>query len=182
MADLKIFQLNAVANSGIFTPQMIDYSHIGLFKKSTQDKGLLLKCEYFENHENNVYSNLIVEEVYQYIEQNPLYLGITTTVNWYDLQDQIGDSTNFTYMFLPNEIIEFGIKKRSNVLSNAKLYAFQQLGPNAYILLDNCQAEISIYVQGNTNPIISKVNGQVGIVPGFTQQMADQINSILSNL
>lgn len=180
--DLKIFQIDSVMNSGIVTPQLVNYRHVGLFKKETQEKGLSIKLEFFQNYENGVYSNLIVEEVYTYIEQNPLYLGIQTQVNWYDLEDNIGFSTNFTYMFLPNEIIEFGIKKRSNVLSNAKLYAFQQLGQNAYTLLDNCQAEMSIYVQGNTPPLIDKVNAQVGVVTGLTQPIADTINAILTDL
>lgn len=182
MADLKIFQIDVVANSGIYTPQMVNYRHIGLFKKSIEDKGVLTKLEFYESFSEGIYKNKIVEEVYTYIEQNPLYLGMETKVNWYDLQDQIGFSTDFTYMFLPNEIIDFGIKKRSNVLANAKLYAFQQLGQNAFILLDNCQSEISIYIQGNTPPLIAKVNEQVGVVQGLTQNMADTINAILTNL
>jgi hypothetical protein len=180
--DLKIFQINSVLNSGIATAQLINYRHIGLFKKTIQDKGLDVKTEFYQYYDNNVYSNLVVEEVYTYIEQNPLYLGITTQVNWYDLNDVVAETQSFTYMFLPNEIIEFGIKKRSNVLSNAKLYAFQQLGANAYTLLDNCAVEMSIYVQGNTPPLVAKVNTQVGVVPGFTQPMADTINYILTNL
>lgn len=180
--NLKIFQINAVMNSGISTPEMINYRHIGLFKKETQDKGLTTKVEFFQYFEDNVYSNLVVEEVYTYIEQNPLYIGMQTQVNWYDLEDNVGFTNNFTYMFLPNEIIEFGIEKRSNVLSNAKLYAFQQLGQNAYTLLDNCQAQISIYVQGNTPPLVAQINAQVGVVNGLTQQIADNINEILTNL
>jgi hypothetical protein len=180
--DLKIFQINSVMNSGVSSPQLVNYRHIGLFKKTIQDKGLDIKTEFYQYFDNNIYSNLIVEEVYTYIEQNPLYLGVTTDVNWYDLADVIGDTQSFTYMFLPNEIIEFGIKKRSNVLSNAKLYAFQQLGANAYTLLDNCQGQMSIYVQGNTAPLLAQVNTQVGVVTGLTQPIADNINSILSNL
>ena len=180
--DLKIFQIDTVANSGIFTPQMVDYRHIGLFKKETQDKGLSTKLEFFQFFENGVYLNLIVEEVYTYIEQTPLYVGQQTKVNWYDLENNIGYFTEFTYMFLPNEMIEFGIKKRSNVLSTAKLYTFQQIGQNAYTLLDICQAEMSTYVQGNTSPLIAKVNAQVGVVTGLTQPIADTINAILNNL
>ena len=180
--DLKIFQINSVMNSGIAAVQLINYRHIGLFKKTIQDKGLDIKTEFYQYLDNNVYSNLVVEEVYTYIEQNPLYLGVTTDVNWYDLTDTVAETQSFTYMFLPNEIIEFGIKKRSNVLSNAKLYAFQQLGINAYTLLDNCQAQMSIYVQGNTAPLIAKVTAQIGAVPGLTQPMVDTINYILSDL
>lgn len=180
--NLKIFQIDAVMNSGISTPQMVNYRHIGLFKKETQNKGLTVKLEFFQYFENNVYSNLVVEEVYTYIEQNPLYIGTQTQVNWYNLEDNIAFTTNFTYMFLPNEIIEFGIKKRSNVLSNAKLFAFQQLGANAYTLLDNCQSQMSIYTQGNTAPLIAQVNLQIGVVIGMTQQIADNINAILIDL
>ena len=181
-SNLKIFQISSVANSGILTPEMVDYRHIGLFKKSTESKGLLMQVEFYENFENNIYTNKIVEEIYTYIEQNPLYLGQQTLVNWFNVDDSIGYTTNFTYMFLTNEIIEFGIKKRNNVLSTAKLYSFQQIGANAYSLLDYCQAEMSIYVQGNTVPLLSKVNQSVGIITGMTQPIADTINAILSNL
>jgi hypothetical protein len=180
--DLKIFQINAVANGGVSTAQLINYRHIGLFKKTIQDKGLDIRTEFYQYFENGVYSNLVVEEVYTYIQQVPLYVGITTQVNWYDLVDTVAETQSFTYMFLPNEIIEFGAKKRTNVLSNAKLYAFQQLGANAYTLLDNCAVEMSIYVQGNTPPLVAKINTQVGVIPGLTQPIADTLNAILTNL
>ena len=107
---------------------------------------------------------------------------MTTNVRWFNLNDDVAFEQPFTYMFLPNEIIEFGIKKRGNVLSNAKLYAFQQLGANAYTLLDNCQSQMSIYTQGNTPPLVAQVNAQVGVVTGLTQAIADTINAILTNL
>lgn len=181
-SNLKIFSLDVVANSGIQTPQMIDYRHIGLFKKATEDKSLLTKLEFYETFENNIYTNKIIEEVYEYIENAPLYVGQKTTVNWIDTENNIGFSTDFTYMFLPNEIIEFGEKKRKNVLSNAKLYALQQIGANAYTLLDFCQVQMSIYVQGNTPPLINRVNEAVGIIAGMTQPIATNINTILNNL
>jgi len=180
--DLKVFQINIVANSGISAAQLVDYRHIGLFKKTIMNKGLLEKLEFYQFFENNVYSNLIVEENYSYIEQVPLYLGKITEVRWYDLEDNIAVTESFTYMFVENEIIEFGINKRSNVMSNAKLYSFNQLGQNAFTLLDNCISEISTYIQGNTPPLVAKVNTQVGIVPGLTQTIANNINSILQNL
>jgi hypothetical protein len=180
--NLKIFQIDAVMNSGVNSPQMVNYRHIGLFKKEIQEKGLLISIAFFKYFENGVYLDLIVKEEYSYIEQPPLYVGMTTTVKWFDLDDNVSFEQPFTYMFLPNEIIEFGIKKRNNVLSNAKLYAFQQLGVNAYTLLDNCQAQMSIYVQGNSAPLIAEVNAQVGIVPNLTQPVADNINTILTDL
>lgn len=180
--SLKIFQIDIVANSRISGPEMIDYTHIGLFRKQTQDKGLLTKAEFFRRFDGVTYSDLIVEEVYSYIENPPLYLGKTTVVNWYDLDETIGYSNAFTYMFLPNEIIDFGMDKRNNVLAVAKLYAFQVMGANAFGLLDYCVSEISSYIQGNTAPLTARVNAAVGVVPGMTQPIADNINGILSDL
>lgn len=180
--DLKIFQIDCVANSGTNTVQMIDYRHIGLFKKTVMNKGLVEKIQFFELFDGEVYSNLIVEEVYSYIVEFPLYLGKTTLVNWYDLDGNASFIVPFTYMFTNNEIIECGITKRSNVMSDAKLYAFMQLGQNAFILLDNCISEISNYIQGNTQPLVDKVNTQVGIVPNLTQQIANTIINILEDL
>jgi len=180
--DLKIFQINSVLNSGINGPEMVDYTHIGLFRKQTETKGALMKSEFFREFDGTNYSDLIVEEVYSYIEQTPLYLGKTTAVNWYDLEGAIGYTNEFTYMFLPNEIINFGMDKRSNVLAIAKLYAFQVLGSDAFVLLDYCVNQISSYIQGNTNPLILRVNSAVDFTPGMTQPIADNINGILTNL
>jgi len=182
MINLKIFQIDAVANSGISGPEMVDYTHIGLFRKQTETKGALMKSEFFRTFENNVYSDLIVEEVYDYIESAPLYLGKITAVNWYNTDETVGFSNSFTYMFLPNEIINFGMDKRSNVLAIAKLYAFQVLGSDAFVLLDYCVNQISSYIQGNTNPLILRVNSAVDFTPGMTQPIADNINGILTNL
>lgn len=182
---LKIFTLDIVANTGITVPEMINYTQLGLFKKITMDKGLVTKNEFYRYYDPNTneYSDLFVKESFTYIEQNPLYLGYVTLSEWYDTEDQVGHSKEFTRMFTSPEIIDFGIKKRSNVVANAKLYAFQTIGQaNAYALLDYCQAEISIYVQGNTPPIVARVNSSVGVVPGMTQPVADAINSILTDL
>ena len=123
--DLKLFKIDIVANTGISVPEMIDYTHIGLFRKQTEVKGALMKAEFFKSFESNVYSDLIAEEIYEYIESNPLYIGKKTSVNWYNDDNTVGHTKEFTYMFLPNEIINFGINKRSNVLAIAKLYVFQ---------------------------------------------------------
>ena len=85
-------------------------------------------------------------------------------------------------MFLPNEIINFGMDKRSNVLAVAKLYAFQTIGTNAFDLLDYAVAQISTYVQGNTQPLINRVNESVTDKGYMTQAIADNINGILTNL
>jgi hypothetical protein len=182
--SLKIFQLDVVANSGIIVPEMIDYTHAGLFRKQTEVKGALMKSEFFKNFENNVYSDLIVEEVYEYIESNPLYIGKKTSVNWYDTDDTIGHIKEFTYMFLPNEIIDFGINKRSNVLAIAILYIFQGTlsEANAFDLLDYCQGQIITYVQGNSAPIITRLNESVVTKPYMTQQIADAVIAILTDL
>lgn len=182
--DLKIFQIDAVANSRISGPEMVDYTHIGLFRKQTEVKGALMKSEFFREFDPNTttYSNLIVEEVYDYIESPPLYLGKRTTVNWYNMDETIGYSNNFTYMFLPNEIINFGMDKRSNVLAVAKLYAFQTIGTNAFDLLDYAVSQISTYVQGNTQPLIDRVNESVTDKGYMTQAIANNINGILTDL
>jgi hypothetical protein len=184
-ANLKIYQLDVVANSGIVIPQLINYNFIGLYKKPIQDKGLPIATEYYRSFDinNNTYDDLFVKEEYSYIEQNPLYLGVNTLVKWYDLDNNVGlEVQQATRMFNNSEIIDFGITRRSNVIANTKMYAFQQLGQNAFSLLDYCSIEISTYIQGNSPPLISKVNQSVGFVSGMTHQIADTINGILSNL
>jgi len=183
MEQLKIFTIDSVANSGIIVPQLINYNFIGLYKKPIQDKGLPISTEYYKNLSNSIYTNLFVKEEYTYIEQPPLYLGVNTLVKWYDTSDVVGlEVQQATRMFNNSEIIDFGIMRRSNVIANAKMYSFQQLGQNAFSLLDYCSIEISTYIQGNSPPLIAKVNQSIGVVAGMTQQIADNINGILTDL
>lgn len=182
---LKIFQIDLVANSGIFIPELVNYRTIGLAKKITQDRGIDIATEFYRSYDTDTkqYSNLIVREEYSYIEQNPLYLGMTTLIKWYDIDDNVGYQLEQPpRIFLDSEIVEFGIQRRSNVVANAKMYCFKQLGQNAFALLDYCSVEISTYVQGNSPPLIAKVNQSVGVVPNMTQHIADGINAILTNL
>lgn len=181
---LKILELDIVANSGLCNvSEMVNYNQIGLVKKKLYSKGLLLKTEYFVSKNGNVYENKILEETYQYLEQSVLFVGIITTINWLNTEDEIGYTKTFVKEFLPNEIINFGIERRSNVIANVKLYVFQTIGEvNAFDLLGSVESEISTYEQGYTSPLVDKVQSLVGVKPYLTQQIADAINSQLTDL
>ena len=48
--ELKVFQIDSIANSGINTPEMIDFTHIGLYPKQYMTKGLINKIEYYREY------------------------------------------------------------------------------------------------------------------------------------
>jgi hypothetical protein len=181
--DLKIFQIDSVANSGINTPEMIDFTHIGLFPKQYASKGLIDKVEYYRYLDSGVYSELIVEKVYSYTFAGGIYTGIGDTVNWYDLDDNIGYSVAFYRTLLPFESIEFGAKKRSNIIGTVKIYTLSQIGlVNGYDLIDTITPQISIYIQGPITPLTDAIQALVGVKAYMTQQLATTLNTILNDV
>ena len=190
MSELRIYQIDNIANTGITIPEMFDYNHFGFEKKKNYgdlnvgtEKGLLLNIEYYQSKEGNNYQNLIIKEEYSYIKQSILFVGVTTTVKWYDLDDNIGYQKTFTKMFNSQEIIDFGINRRNYLLSTAKIYCTQSIPNDIYDYLDYVNNEMLIYAQGQTAPLIAKIQASVNPVkPYITQQIADQLVYILDNV
>jgi hypothetical protein len=193
MSGLKIFSVDAIANTGIAVPEMFDYNHFGFEKKKNYglvanplEKGLLLSIEYYEYKTGNPptyqYQNLLIKEEYVYIKQAPLFLGVTTIVKWYDGDDAIGYEKSFTKMFNSAEIVAFGEDRRSNLVADAKIYCVQNIPANIYDYLDYLSAELTLYIQGNTVPLVDKISASVGVKPYITQAIANTLVVILGNV
>lgn len=181
--ELKILGLDTVVNSGVMQPELINYDNLGFFKKKTTAKGLLTRCEYYLNFDGGTYSDLIVDVSYTYTYNGAVYTGQTTTVNWINTDDTIGFTKVFIKAFMTWEMVDFGMTKRNNILSTAKIYTLTSVGlANGYDLLDACAAEMVKYVEGPYQPLIDKVNSLVGVKVYLTQQVADGINAILSDI
>ena len=183
--ELKIFLIDIVANTGINIPEMIDYTHVGLFKKVNESKGNIDSDEFFLNLENGIFSDLIVKQsyVYDYDALTNLYSGYHTTVEWLNIDESIGHTKAYHRLFKPFESVDYGIVKRNRVLSNAKLYTVSQIGfPDGFDLLTTVDAQTALYIQGLTSALTAAINAQVGVKPYMTQQLADNINAILTDL
>jgi hypothetical protein len=183
MDKLKILTLDVVVNSGVMEPELIPYDYLGFHKKKTTVKGLVSRCEYYLNFDGVEYSDLIVEVIYSYSFNGVVYTASTTTVNWIRLDESIGHSKTFTKNFMPWEVVDFGMTKRNNILSTTKIYVIGAIGVNnGYDLLSSCATEMTAYVEGPFQPLIAKINSLVGVKPYLTQQLADNINSILTDI
>ena len=190
MSELRIYQIDNIANTGITIPEMFDYNHFGFEKKKNYgdlnvgtEKGLLLNIEYYQSKYGNNYQNLLIKEEYSYIKQSILFVGVTTTVKWYDLDGNVGYQKEFTKMFNSQEIIDFGINRRNYLLATSKIYCTQSIPNDIYDYLDYVNNEMLIYAQGQTAPLIAKIQASVNPVkPYITQQIADQLVYILDNV
>lgn len=183
MGQLKLMLLDVVVNSGISEPELVPYDYLGFYKKKTTAKGLINRCEYYLEFDGENYSNLMVDVSYQHIFNGVVYTQTRTTVNWIDIDDQIGYTKVFVKDFTDWEKVNFGRDKRNNLLSTAKIYALGQIGVvNGYDLLSTCAVECDAYVDGPFQPLVDKINSLVGQKPYLNQQIADGINAILTDL
>ena len=181
--DLKILNLDVVVNSGVTQPELVNYDTLGLFKKKTTSKGLVSRCEYFEQFDGKDYINKLVDVSYSYTFNGVVYIASITRVQWLNLHDEVGFEKTFLKTFMPWEIIDFGITKRTNILSTAKLFALGQIGiVNGYDLMNACASEVEQYISGPFQPLIDKMNSLVGVKPYLTTELAAAINTILTDL
>lgn len=182
--ELKIMMFDIVVNSQINSPELVNYDNLGLYKKKITSKGLLDGCEYYSEFDGKVYNNLIISVSFVYHFDGVIYTDYDTTVNWIDTDDNIGYTKLFNKILMPWEIIDFGVDKRNNIVSTAKLYALGELGySNGTDLLFTLESPVNAYIQG-VPPVLltTEVNNLVGTKPYLTQPISDGINSILSDI
>lgn len=181
--DLKILNLDVVVNSGVTQPELVNYDNLGLFKRKTTAKGLVSRCEYFVEFDGENYINKLVDVTFSYTFNGVVYVGSTTRVQWINLNEEVGYEKTFVKTFMPWEIIDFGITKRTNIFSTAKLYALGQIGiVNGYDLMTACAIESEQYISGPYQPLVDKILSLVGVKAYLTPELAAAINAILTDL
>lgn len=182
--ELKVLMIDCVANSRIQSPELVPYDHLGLFKKKTMSKGLLIKTEYYRVFENDVYSDLYVEEIHEHHYNGVYYTGTTTTVKWYDIYDEVGYQNEHNKIFTIEEIRDFGKKKRQVILSTVEMYTLGQIGlENGTDLMSSLAFETKNYVDGVSPTFIcAAVSAFVGVKPYLSQNLANTINAIFSDI
>lgn len=180
--DLKIFNLDSVINSGIRVPEMIDFDHLGLYKKKSVSKGVVNSVEYYKYKNGKSFEDLIVVTDFLYVFEPPgIYTGMTTRIKWIDYQESIGYQNEFFKEFLAWEIIEFGIQKRQNILAEAKMFCLQTFGiVNGYDLLTTLTDQVDSYINGVSTPLLTTIN--LLVKPYLTTEIKTDLLNILSNI
>lgn len=176
MSHLKIFTIDSVTNSRCMVPEIINYNHLGLFKKKYSSHGLLNKVEYYRYFDGENYSDLILEEEYDYGFTGILLTSKTTTVRWYDEDNEIAYQLSFLKRYMSWEIINAGIERRSNIIADIKIYVLSILSTiDAYDFLFETKNEVDIYINGFSDPLINKILDLSSSKPYITGEMKDEI-------
>lgn len=136
-------------------PSGIDYDIMGLHKKRSITAGELSRVEYYRNYDGVTYSDLVVDETREYI-RNP-YLIATKRIQvsrWYLEDGTIGMEKTFTKYYSPEEGIEEGVTRRSNVIAQVKTYVISKAGlTNGFDLMNTYASELTLYINGATQPL-----------------------------
>lgn len=144
------------------TPYDLDYNILGLHKKRDFVKGELVKVSYYGeyDYETKEYSDLVLEETRIYNrDKNSLVYRRDMEVVWYLSDDSKGDSKKTEKFYSPDESINEGEKRRSNIVSRLKLEVLGILGPElAYSFLSEVFTELGLYRDGFRNALISKID------------------------
>lgn len=170
------FKINKSSNS----PERIDYDILGYHKKRTIVFGELRTVEYYKNFDGTNYSDLIVRESRTYTRNN---LGLvqyrTLFVEWFLDDNTLGTTVTTIKYYSPIESIDEGIDRRTNVISDAKIYVLGAVGQSyAFDLLLGLKALIEVYRDGYKQPLIDAVNASTK--PYLTSQMKTDITNILT--
>jgi len=164
--DDKRFKIN----NSFEDPRSIDYDIMGFHKKRTITSGELRKVEYFRNYDHltKTYSDLIVVELREYFRNE---IGIAQyrnqTSKWILNDDTEGLVINYSKYYSPEEGIQEGIDRRTNMISSAKISLLNELAiiygepanqNYAFDLLTSVKAEIEYFIQGYTQPLRDSIN------------------------
>lgn len=140
---------------GYEDPIIIDYDIMGFHKKRTIIFGELRKIEYYKSYENDVYSDIVVDETRDYIrDDNGLVQYRNLVSRWYLSDETVGKTKSSTKYYSLTESIQEGIERRSNVISLTKSYVLVNLGQlYSFDLLSSVKNEIQLFLDGYTQPL-----------------------------
>ncbi len=157
-------RLNFKINKSVDDPTDLNYRSYGLYDVITYNKGEIVKIEYFSTYSNDEYSELVVDESLTYIKDE---LGFFTekiiTTKWYLEDNSVGFEKVSNKKFNATESILEGLNKRSNIIANCKsiiiteikkTYSGAAVLTEAFTLLNSLKAEMSLYIEGNRQPLI----------------------------
>lgn len=181
--DLKLMLLDVVVNSGIFSPEQVDYAKLGLFPKQYYTKGVITRTEYYFSYVNPTFSDLYVRINYAYTLTGTLYTSRIVTTEFIDTTEAIGYQTVHTENLTIQESFELEHAARENILGLAKEYALTTLGlTDYYDLMETCAVNVGLYVEGPYLPLTDQITALIGVKPYVDAPFAAAINAILSDI
>jgi hypothetical protein len=142
-----------VLTDGYDDPQYVDFEIYGLDKVKNIIKGELQNVQYLKDgilavDENRVYHR----NLYGVVTHK------TTTINWLKYGGTIAITKTWDKYYTPEDAIQEGIDRRTNIINEVKFYLLEQLGQQySFDLLLSVKTEIQYYVDGYREPLIAKV-------------------------
>lgn len=156
----QIFKLNN--NKSL--PKDLDFNLFGLHKEEIFDnKGSLIIVNYYKDYNNNIYSDLVVQDNFKYtISNNDLVQSRVETIYWYYLDNSIGHVKIITKYYELIDGINEGIRRRTNLINKAKEYGLCNiLGThssgmlNSFYFMMITANYINLFIQGVKDPLIA---------------------------
>jgi hypothetical protein len=176
--SLKNFKLTNLNSD----PSLIDYDILGLKKKRIITKGELRETGYYKNYipSSQTYSDLVVFETRDYTRDA---LGIvqyrTQTTHWILNDNTTGLTKTFTKYYSPEEAIQEGIDRRTNMIAFAKTTLLSELKAifgeptnqsYAFDLLTSVKTQMDYFSQGYTQPLRDAISASTKAYMGVAQQ------------
>jgi len=164
--DLKKFKIN----NSLEDPSLLDYDIMGFNKKRVFISGELREVSYYKNYDYsaNTYSDLVVLETRTYVRD---MIGIAVrrdlTSTWYLNDGSTGLTTSYSKYYSPEEGIQEGMDRRSNMIAFAKTTLLSDLKAiygepvnqnYSFDLLTSVKTQMEYFTQGYTQPLRDAVS------------------------
>ncbi|MHA1754541.1 MAG: hypothetical protein ACTSYR_03380 [Candidatus Odinarchaeia archaeon] len=130
----------------------------GLHRKDIfNNRGELVTKEYYKNYDGTTYSDLVVKDTYDYTidSETDLAQYRDETIEWYLEDDEIGETKNIKKYYNLTRSIKEGVKRRINLLDQAKAYGLATIAgmhisgiPNSYYWFSTMHNEVDNYIDG----------------------------------
>lgn len=153
------FKINGKYDS----PELLDYDILGYHKKRTIISGELRTVEYYKYFDGINYSDLVVKESRTYIRDSiDIVQSRILNVDWYLEDNTIGCTKSNIKYYSPEEAIQEGIDRRTNMISFAKTVLLAELARKvgvprnqeySFDLLLNVKTQMEYFVQGYTQSL-----------------------------
>jgi hypothetical protein len=161
-----------------------DFRLNGLHKKKEfDDKGDLVKVEYYQNYDENtsVYSNLKITETRTYTRDanSKLLIKRDNIIDWKEDDGVTNKKTKSTTKHYDSQSgYDNNKRAKRNIINKASMYLFFSIGEvNAKAFLVIIATEISIYIDGNNQPLLDLISNSTETY--MTTEVKATLNTIL---
>lgn len=160
---VKSFKLTGLS----VLPVDLDFNLFGLHKEEIiNNKGSLVQVNYWKNFDGVSYSDLIVQDNYEYvINSSDLVVSRVETINWYYEDGLVGCTKSILKYYNLSDAINEGIRRRGTIINKAKVYGLIYISgmhvsgmPNSYYFLLLCLNEINLYLNGVKAPLVAFID------------------------